>query len=112
MIINIKSSDELNSLLDALANEIIDANVFFRLFHDLAETRQSHNYSKEFNQSQTFWYLTIEALRESILSHLCRVYDQEDTGLNLVNLLDTIKANLYLFEQEETDPEKGSDYRH
>lgn len=97
MKINIKTGEELNSLLDALANEIVDANIYHRLFLGLSESIQT--YHREINNSKTFWFLTMNALRETILTHLCRVYDQESSSLNLVNLLDTIKMNLHLFEE-------------
>ena len=32
--------------------------------------------------------------------HLCRVFDQESKSLNLFNLLETIKANIHLFEEK------------
>ena len=97
MKINIQSDKELNSLLDALANEIVDANIYHRLFCDLVDSIDSHQ--RELSQSNTFWSLTLDALRDARLTRLCRVYDQESKSLNLVNLLDTIKANLHLFEE-------------
>ena len=97
MKINIQSDKEINSLLDALANEIVDANIYHRLFCDLVDSIDSHQ--RELSQSNTFWSLTLDALRDARLTRLCRVYDQESKSLNLVNLLDTIKANLHLFEE-------------
>lgn len=97
MKINIQSDEELNRLLEALALEIVDAISYHRLFCDLADSISTHR--REFNQSNTFWDLTLDALREARLTRLCRVYDQESNSLNLVNLLDTIKGNLHLFEE-------------
>ena len=98
MKINIRTGEELNQLLDALAYEIVDANIYHRLFCSLVDSISTNQ--KEFRQSNTFWGLTLDALREARLTRLCRIYDQESNGLNLVNLLDTIKANLNLFEEE------------
>jgi hypothetical protein len=98
MKIDIQRSEELNQLLDALAYEIVDANIYHRLFCDLVKSINTH--PREFSQSNTFWSLAIEALRDARLTRLSRVYDQESRSLNLVNLLDTIKANLHLFEEK------------
>ena len=56
-------------------------------------------HEREFGQSNNFWRLTLDALGEAALGRLCRVYDQHSAGLNLVNLLETIKANLHLFTE-------------
>ena len=97
MKINIQSDDELNRLLDVLAQEIVDAQIYHRLFCDLIDSIDA--YEREFQQSNTFWSLTIDSLKEARLTRLCRVFDQESNSLNLVNLLETIKANLHMFEE-------------
>lgn len=98
MEIKIETSEELHRLLKALAREIVDANTYHRLYCDLIDAFP--NYKPEINQSPTFWCLVIKAIRDARSTHLCRVYDQESKSLNLVNLLDTIKANLHLFSEE------------
>jgi hypothetical protein len=95
MEIKIKTGDELNQLLDALVKEIVDANIYHRLFCDLLDSIPE--YEREFQESQTFWHIILSALMDSRMANLCKVYDQESTSLNLVNLLHTIKANLHLF---------------
>ena len=97
MKIIIGTSEELNLLLEALKTEIINANSYHRLFCGLLNSSPAHE--REFQQSNTFWYLTLEALQEARLISLCRVYDQNSQSLNLVNLLDTMKANLHLFSE-------------
>src|ERR1700722_19490931 len=99
MEIKIQTSEELNRLLEALATEIINANSYHRLFFDLHEARLTHK--REFQQSNTFWYLTLEALQTARLINLCRIYDQNSVTLNLVNLLHTIKANLHFFSEPD-----------
>ena len=96
MKIKIQTGDELNSLLDSLAREIVDAQIYHRLFCDLIGSISEHQ--REFQQSNTFWSLTLDSLKDARLTRLCRVFDQESSSLNLVNLLETIKANLHLFE--------------
>ena len=97
MEIKIKTSEELDLLLEALKTEIINANSYHRLFRGLLISRPTHE--REFQQSNTFWYLTEEALEEARLISLCRIYDQNSNSLNLVNLLDTIKANSHFFSE-------------
>ena len=96
MEIKIKTGDELKRLLDELAMEIVDANIFYQLFTDIVDSIK--DYTKEFQQSNTFWTFTLAALQDAALVHLCRVFDQETASLNLFNLLETIKANLHFFE--------------
>jgi hypothetical protein len=96
MILMIKSSEEFESLLDALTDELVNANIFFRLYDDL--TNAIAEYEREFNQSHTFWKLTFQAHLDASLFRLCRVYDKTAHSLSLRNLLDTIKGNLDLFE--------------
>jgi hypothetical protein len=98
MKIDIQTGAELSKLLDTLAHEIVDAHIYHKLFSDLTDSITE--YSREFQQSNTFWGLTIDSLKEARLIRLCRVFDQNSDGLNLVNLLETIKANLHLFQEE------------
>ena len=99
MKIEIKSGDELNLLLEALKTEITNANSYHRLFLGLIKSRPAHE--REFQQSEVFWHLTQKALMEARLINLCRVYDQHSVALNLVNLLETIKANLHFFSEAD-----------
>lgn len=98
MEIKIKTSDELNKLLDVLALEIVDANIYYRLYSDILDSIEK--YWKEFSQSNTFWSFTLDSLRDAYMIRLCRIFDRESRSLNLFNLLETIKANIHLFEEE------------
>jgi AbiU2 len=97
MEIKIKTAEELSKLLDALAKEIVFAHIFYRLHCDLVKAMPTHE--REFNNFNTFWTLTLSALRTAHQTHLCRVYDQESKSLNLVNLLHTIQSNLHFFSE-------------
>jgi hypothetical protein len=97
MEIKIKTSAELTKLLDALAKEIVLAHIYYRLLCDLCKARATHD--REFSYFNTFWTLTLGSLRTAYQTHLCRVYDQESTSLNLVNLLYTIQSNLHFFSE-------------
>ncbi len=94
--ISITSAVEFESLLNALASEIVDAQIYFKLHTDLVTAVP--DYAEVFNESNTFWWLTVHALLDAALSRLCRIYDQHSKSLNLRNLLDTIQANLNIFD--------------
>lgn len=98
MEIKIKSAHELDKFLNALEFEIVDANIYHRLYSDLVNSRK--DYAREFSQSNTFWSFTFEALHDARMIRLCRVFDQGSKSLNLFNLLETIKANTHFFDKE------------
>src|ERR1700749_3511984 len=97
MQLNIKSSEEFEKLLVSLANELVNANIFYKLHSDLISSISE--YEKEFNEASTFWTLTFQSHLDAALFRLCRVYDTDRRANSLGNLLDTIKANLYIFEE-------------
>lgn len=96
--IKLRNADELNRLLDVLALEIVDANIYYQLYNDLINSIKDH--AREFSQSNTFWFFSFNALFDAVMIRLCRIYDQESTSLNLFNLLETIKANFCFFDKE------------
>ena len=97
MELRIREGDDLGKLLDALVRDVVDANIYYQLFIDI--TTAIPNFQREFGQANTFWGLTIDAIREAYLTRLCRIFDQRSNTLNLVNLLDTVKANLQYFTE-------------
>lgn len=99
MQLNIKSSDEFDKLLKALADEAVNANIFFKLH--IALKSATTEYNRELNQSTTFWYLTFQALLDAALFRLCLIYDTYPTSNSLPNLLDTIKENLHIFDEAD-----------
>jgi hypothetical protein len=99
MQIRIKDSEEFGGLLKALADEIVTACIHFRLYSDLNAAVNS--YVTELNQSPAFWSYTFRAHLDAVLLRLCRIYEQHDSSLNLRNLLDTIQANIDIFDIEQ-----------
>ena len=99
MEIKILDSAEFQSLLDALASELVEANIHFKLYADL--TGAISEYQEEYNQSTAFWSLTLQAHLDAAVFRLCKIYDQHTNTLNLRNLLDTIKANISVFDTED-----------
>lgn len=98
-MIRITSSDEFKRLLEALARDVGDANIHWRLYRDLIAAHQEHN--QVWNQSGTFWYLTLNAHSFTSVQHLGRAFDQNDSALHLRSWLKTIEANLHLFDVPE-----------
>jgi len=99
MKIPITDSDGMNRLLDALADEIVNAHICHRLFCNLVSAIPK--YEKDIDRSPVFWNYTLSSLRDTRLLRLCRIYDQHSQSLNLFNLLQTIKANPHLFSEAE-----------
>lgn len=95
MKIEITSAGQFDGLLNALSSEVVHAAVCFKLYSDLSDAIRE--YQRVMNQSSAFWSLTLQATLDAALLRLCRAYDQHRHSLSLQNLLDTIKANLYIF---------------
>lgn len=92
-------STEFKRLLDALANELLDAKFHFTMHQNLQAA--TPDYWMVFNQSNTFWTLTKTAHMDAVVMRLCKAYDRYDAKptLNLRSLLETIKDNLHLFDE-------------
>jgi hypothetical protein len=99
MKIEIKDSDDLNRLLDALADEIVNAHTCHRLYCNLVDAIPQ--FQDDMNQSPVFWHYTLSSLRDTRFLRLCRIYEQHSESLNLHNLLETIQENLHLFDTDE-----------
>jgi AbiU2 len=90
------SAVEFTRLLNALANDVIDAHLHWRMITDL---RAAHKqYPLVGLQSQTFWHLTRKAHISACLLNLCRVFDRTKKTLNLFSWLSTIECNLAMFD--------------
>ena len=98
MHIKISNSKQFQSLLEALASELVEANIHYKLHRGLADSIP--DYLTELNQSPTFWSLTLKSHLDVSMYRLCKIYDQHSKSLNLKNLLDTIKKNIGLFDVE------------
>lgn len=96
MKIEIENPEQFGSLLNALVGECVGGEIYFKLYKNLLNAIPE--YKEVFNESNTFWSLTVRALLDATLSCLCRVYDQHSQSLSIKNLLDTIEANLEIFD--------------
>lgn len=98
MKIKITNSEEFSRLLETLTNETVTACIHFKLYSDLEAARP--DYSVEFNESWTFWWLTFQAHLDTTLFRLCKIYEPHPQSLNLRNLLNIIKENAKFFDED------------
>ena len=95
MPIPIKTAEEFRRLLTTLTDELVDANIHWQLYSDLALA--GTKYAREFNQARTFWGLTVSAHLDAAVFRLCKIYDQHRDGLNLRSFLETVQLNHSVF---------------
>ena len=100
MAIQVCDSAGFQRLLNAVALELVDANIAFRMHSDLIAAYEADR-GEAMRQAWTFWSLTIQAHIDSAVFRLCRIYDQDRRNLGLRGFLDTIKANQHLFSREQ-----------
>jgi hypothetical protein len=98
-LIRIANAEEFQRLVEALAYDVGTANIHWRLYRDLHAALGQDRVV--WHQSQTFWYLTLNAHTYAALQSLSRAYDQNPSALHLLSWLKTIEANLHLFEIAE-----------
>lgn len=91
-----EATQKFEKLLAEVTNDLADAKYQSELYRNL------HNlvpeYSREMNQSVAFWQITLDALQESSILALSRVYDQDNRGIHLETLIKFIQDNLSIFE--------------
>ena len=93
--IRVKSEKEFGRLRDRINREVSHARHHWSLLKEIEKARA--DYSREINESYTFWYLTSIAHREAVLSHLGRLYDDTNGTLSLSGFLETVRANRNFF---------------
>lgn len=98
-MIKVKDSTEFERLLKALADDIVNANIYYKLYRDVHQSLCDHPLVT--CQSNTFWQLTLNAYVNTSMQTLCRVYDQNPVALNLNSWLLTIQKYLHLFDNKE-----------
>ena len=99
MVITFANEAQFRHLLASLAQEMVDANIHWKLRRDLAEQAQA--FSAVYNESPTFWSLTFQAHVDATVFRLIRIFDGNSASLSLRNLLDTIAANLDIFDSDK-----------
>lgn len=94
-------SHEFERLLRRLADDIVDAAVFDKLRAGLNDSIEE--YSREINESNTFWFLSLRAYTEVVLYRLGRVYVNQTGALSLLAWLKAIRNHPHLI-LTATDP--------
>ena len=85
-------------MFGALAQEIVDANIYHRLYCDITSSIKEN--AKAFRQSNTFWNFVFLSFDEARLIRLCKVFDKNSKSLNLYGLLKAIKRNIHYFKED------------
>jgi len=96
--IRIETETQFETLLVSLSDDVVTASIHWKLCGDLWAC--VNEFVRELNESPTFWSLTMSAHREVALFRLGRLFDQQNGALSLPSLVDTIAANLHLFDVE------------
>ena len=99
MVITFETEKQFRSLLASLAQEMVDASIHWKLRRDLAE--QTEVFPAVYNESPAFWSLTFQAHVDATVFRLIRIFDGNSASLSLRNLLDTIAANLDMFDPDK-----------
>ena len=95
--IDIHDDNEFSLLLNELSADVIYAHFHFKLLRALQDAYDQ--YSEVFNETRTFWHLTLEAHEAATLFRLGRIFDQHRDALSLGNWLLTIRSNLHFFDE-------------
>ncbi|HRR06455.1 MAG TPA: hypothetical protein P5105_04155, partial [Victivallales bacterium] len=85
-----KDGSKLSKALELLMHDIVYASIYNKLIIDLAKSKSK--YSNVYNQSNTFWFLVFESIKESRMIRLCRICDTQTNSISLGNLLQAIKG--------------------
>jgi hypothetical protein len=96
--IRVETEAQFDTLLASLSEDTVTASIHWTLCKDLWAS--VNEFVRELNQSPAFWSLTMNAHREVALFRLGRLFDQQRSALSLRSLVDTIAANLHLFDVE------------
>jgi len=90
-----KAEKEFELLRERIDLAVSEARDHWELLKSMNEAQGE--FGSQMSQSQTFWHLTFIAHRDSVLAHLCRLYDKTDGTLSLSRFIETIKLDRGLF---------------
>ena len=91
-------AEKIDRKLHAVSQELVGANLYYQLFLDV--TKSFSEYLDVVNNSPIFWGFTRDALFDSALLRLCRVYDKQEGSNGLPNVLKAIKEHPETFDEE------------
>lgn len=90
---------EFGAEIESLQDELRAAAAHFHLFNGLRNSVPE--FETELSKSPLFWSYTQHAHLQAAVISVCRVYDQDRSGSHLGRLLENIKTNLRLFDDEK-----------
>lgn len=96
-MISVRNEDEFFRLFKALASDIINAQIHYKMYRDLLNA--SNNFPNVIAETNTFWSLTIDSHFTASRHFLVRAYDQHKEALHLFSFLKTVEENLSLFSK-------------
>jgi len=86
--ITIADDVEFNSLVQALARDVVDAHIYWGQYNALQA--QLEKWPEVRVEGWPFWYYTQQAHQRTALACLARVFDQEQSSLHLRSWLISI----------------------
>ncbi|MDP3609701.1 MAG: hypothetical protein Q8R74_11560 [Methylophilus sp.] len=96
-MISISDEGEFLRLFKALASDIINAHIHYKMYRDLLNA--GNEFPDVIAETNTFWSLTIDSHFTTSRHFLVRAYDQNKDALSLFSFLKTIEKNLPLFDK-------------
>jgi hypothetical protein len=96
--IRVSSEEQFERLCDRIDREVSFARHHWTLLRAIENAHPE--YWREMNESTTFWYLTLIAHQDEVLSSLGRLYDDTNGALSLIRFLETVRANHSFFSKE------------
>ncbi|WP_213298064.1 hypothetical protein [Paraburkholderia sacchari] len=93
--IRITGESEFRSLLEGLAQDIVDAHIHWNMWKSLTDLLPQ--WADVQVEASTFWHYTRSAHLRTALASLARAFDQEQRSLHLKNWLVTIGEHRHLF---------------
>ena len=82
-----------------LRTDITEGHDLYHLYRNICALLP--DYQREIAQSRAFWSLVLQALQDSAILRLCRVYDQESKSLSLYTFLLTVRDSPEVFQEAE-----------
>jgi len=105
--IRIQHDDEFGRLLRALAQDIVDAHIYWKQY--LALQTQMEKSPQVAAEAYTFWHYTLIAQQRAALMCLARAYDDHPDALHLRSWLSAIRDHLDLFSNDKAAQRRPGD---
>ncbi len=93
-----KEDKKLDKAIDLLMKDLSEALIYNKLIKDIIIEVTDNK--KILNESNTFWFLTIQALKDARMIRLCRIFDEDNITISMINLLEAVKGNANLFSND------------